>query len=1428
MGERVGRTGVKRRVSRRKGERGQRGGGQGGGETGEEEGQGEGGDGDVSPVARGENVVAKWEKEEKEAETRRRRAAAQHGDLLKMQLQELISWWEKKVDGRLGPRERDPFQGKPEEEKAAKEELFETVLAVVRLLPAFPTECQGSLGKMCDVGGEVCERTDVDLYWVERVVAYNPPEVLKMMRTEKGIKQLEVTMQERKVRASEEVVAQMISNSAAQLREGGVETEAFVLSLKCPLSLTRIKVPVRGKKCSHESTFDLASYLRLNQGLAKNVKRAWRCPVCYQQLLWSELFLDGFMQKILDETSDEVDEVEVFPDGRWRVVENGGGEDGSCSESDEEERMIMIALKRREEERRRKAEEEEKRKKEEEASGALERGTEGDGVQSSAVGSGEEGGRRGGEGEGREDEEEDVIETAGEEGREGMREGVREGEGRGEGCEEGNRVEEVEAVEVEVNGGYQNMNGVTLEPTEKALQNQVEGGEAVEVAGGDHQVNGGTLETTQNASRNRMEDEAVEVAGGDHQVNGVTASPACVTGREADMGTTRSVLGDDVLCGASQNGTARETASLAPILVSRDTLAPGSVLSETVLSCSSQTVTARDTDMVTASLTHVNGRTGSEPSVQGREPVTPCSTQTVTARDTDMVTAASSPHMNGLEVSEPCVRGRDMVLAGVASLDGQVELARFSEAGKGGPERGGSSSEAGRDGPAAAVVERAAAVVVVGGASSGVALKAPQSSAHMDGQVGVEGFSEAGKSGAAAAVVGAAFSGAFRPAGDAVAGMACEAHGRAEGMDGMIEEKPDADYSGRAGISMGVHAAAGMACEAHGRAEGMDGMIEEKPAADYSGRGLEEKSFGEEKEQRGKGRDLVVGSVVGGGEVKKEEQVGEGCGLLVGSVVGGGELTKAEQVGEGCDLLVESVVGGGEVGEEGCARGRGTSVGGVKRKRDGDTGGEGREVERKDGKDGVSMGGSAGSGGSGSSSGHRKGKKTVMVVRDLHVICTKEEAAQIRLQLEQAQQGLQGQQQGQQGQQQGQQGQQQGQQGQGQEQEQQVQGQGQQGQQQQRVIRGVEEGSKGGATASRGVVVALRARGSGSNDSAASLGRGGVMEEGGRGEASASGGFVVATRARAKGSSDSAAASSGRGGVVESRRDTRGTVEREKRGSVSSSVTVKGAVVSTRGGTTPGGGKTAVGKSGAGAKGAAAKTAGAKSAGTAKAVEAEVIELLSDSDEEEVEEKGGGDAGGAAGGAASGGGSGGAGGAGNGGGGGGGGAAAAAAAAAVAAAASAGGGASAGGEQREGSGQCKRACATCCPKPSFFPPVLSPFFPAFCLPKQLVRPASKGASHPNAHHTHSHLVPNQPARPAPTGNPAPALNPALKNAVVSSPLSSIASSVPSSTPSSVPSSTPSSLTSATHSVAALIPPVGSKQVLTSTSLPAAAPENSQK
>ncbi|GJP44075.1 hypothetical protein CLOM_g3483 [Closterium sp. NIES-68] len=151
-------------------------------------------------------VLAKRERKELEAVWRRRRVAAAHGPLLRSNLNDLISWWERKVDGRLGPHEPDPFQGKvakglglqepdpfqrkvakrlaphecdpfqrkEEEEKAAKEVLFTTVLAVVRLLPAFSKVLLGLEG-LCDAGCEVCGREDVDLNLVERVVGCYPP-----------------------------------------------------------------------------------------------------------------------------------------------------------------------------------------------------------------------------------------------------------------------------------------------------------------------------------------------------------------------------------------------------------------------------------------------------------------------------------------------------------------------------------------------------------------------------------------------------------------------------------------------------------------------------------------------------------------------------------------------------------------------------------------------------------------------------------------------------------------------------------------------------------------------------------------------------------------------------------------------------------------------------------------------------------------------------------------------------------------------------------------------------------------------------------------------------------------------------------------------------------------------------------------------------
>ncbi|GJP82687.1 hypothetical protein CLOP_g12939 [Closterium sp. NIES-67] len=192
----------------------QEGGAQGDDEAAGDKEQGKGEDAPLSPAARMGELLAKRGKKEVEtalregggAVWRRRRVAAAHGPLLRSNLNDLISWWERKVDGRLGPHEPDPFQGKvakglglqepdpfqrkvakrlaphecdpfqrkEEEEKAAKEVLFETVLAVVRLLPAFSKVLLGLEG-LCDAGCEVCGREDVDLNLVERVVGCYPP-----------------------------------------------------------------------------------------------------------------------------------------------------------------------------------------------------------------------------------------------------------------------------------------------------------------------------------------------------------------------------------------------------------------------------------------------------------------------------------------------------------------------------------------------------------------------------------------------------------------------------------------------------------------------------------------------------------------------------------------------------------------------------------------------------------------------------------------------------------------------------------------------------------------------------------------------------------------------------------------------------------------------------------------------------------------------------------------------------------------------------------------------------------------------------------------------------------------------------------------------------------------------------------------------------
>ncbi|KAI0481666.1 PINIT domain-containing protein [Xylaria cf. heliscus] len=85
-----------------------------------------------------------------------------------------------------------------------------------------------------------------------------------------------------------------------------------VLSLKCPLSYTRIRTPVRSVLCNHISCFDGSSYLQLQEQGPQ-----WLCPICNQSAPFENLAVDEYARDILERTEASVEQVTIEPNGQW-------------------------------------------------------------------------------------------------------------------------------------------------------------------------------------------------------------------------------------------------------------------------------------------------------------------------------------------------------------------------------------------------------------------------------------------------------------------------------------------------------------------------------------------------------------------------------------------------------------------------------------------------------------------------------------------------------------------------------------------------------------------------------------------------------------------------------------------------------------------------------------------------------------------------------------------------------------------------------------------------------------------------------------------------------------------------------------------------------------------------------------------------------
>ncbi|XP_022969987.1 E4 SUMO-protein ligase PIAL2-like isoform X1 [Cucurbita maxima] len=94
------------------------------------------------------------------------------------------------------------------------------------------------------------------------------------------------------------------------------------ISLNCPISYTRIKVPVKGRSCKHLQCFDFYNFIDINSR-----RPSWRCPHCNQYICFLDICIDQNMLKVIREVAENVTEVIISADGSWKaILENDCGD----------------------------------------------------------------------------------------------------------------------------------------------------------------------------------------------------------------------------------------------------------------------------------------------------------------------------------------------------------------------------------------------------------------------------------------------------------------------------------------------------------------------------------------------------------------------------------------------------------------------------------------------------------------------------------------------------------------------------------------------------------------------------------------------------------------------------------------------------------------------------------------------------------------------------------------------------------------------------------------------------------------------------------------------------------------------------------------------------------------------------------------------
>lgn len=151
--------------------------------------------------------------------------------------------------------------------------------------------------------------------------------------------------------AKQRIVSRLTGSIADDDDDIIIESTSLKITLKCPLSMALITLPVRGRTCEHLECFDYETYMSSRPRKHPReppVGDSYRCPVCKGDTRPKELIVDGFLVQVLEEAvrmeklGKDGRDVVVEKDGKWEVVVEErtgarGDGDGDSDTTDEED-----------------------------------------------------------------------------------------------------------------------------------------------------------------------------------------------------------------------------------------------------------------------------------------------------------------------------------------------------------------------------------------------------------------------------------------------------------------------------------------------------------------------------------------------------------------------------------------------------------------------------------------------------------------------------------------------------------------------------------------------------------------------------------------------------------------------------------------------------------------------------------------------------------------------------------------------------------------------------------------------------------------------------------------------------------------------------------------------------------------------------------